>query len=39
MDLAFWENGYTTPHFLKVAPALGSVKSTISHELGDYIFF
>jgi hypothetical protein len=36
MGQGFWENGCTTPPFLKLAPTLGSVKSCKLH--GDWRF-
>jgi hypothetical protein len=39
MGLAFWKNGCTTPHFLKLAPTLGSVKSSIPHGAWRFHFF
>ena len=39
MGQAFWENGCTTPHFLKLAPILGSVKSSIPHGAWRFHFY
>jgi hypothetical protein len=36
MGQGFWENGVQHPHFLKLAPTLGSVKSCKLH--GDWRF-
>jgi hypothetical protein len=36
MGQGFWENGSHHPHFLKLAPTLGSVKCSIPH--GDWRF-
>jgi hypothetical protein len=35
----FGRMGVNHPHFLKLAPILGSVKSSNPLELGDFIFF
>jgi hypothetical protein len=39
MGQAFWENGCTTPSILKLAPTLGSVKSSIPHGAWRFHFF
>jgi hypothetical protein len=36
---AFGRMGVQHPHFLKLAPTLGSVKTSILMEIGDFTFF